>query len=270
MAVRPWRTAYASVVGTSHAKTGAPCQDAGSCRVVQAHDGRDVLLAAVADGAGSAKRSEAGAALAVGMFLDEFGEAVVADPDLRGLDQAFVAAWLDRVRDGIAALADTEGLEPRDFACTFLAAVVGQSHLVCFQVGDGAIVVADQEVGDYCWVFWPQHGEFANTTNFITQERVEEVLVFERSQRSIQEIALFTDGIERLVLDLSAKSVHAPALRPIFDWLASTEPAASDGPAAALVAYLDSEHVSRRTDDDKTLVMATRAPPPPERPTAGA
>ena len=268
--MRFWRTAYASVVGTSHARTGAPCQDAGCCRLVKAHDGRDILLAAVADGAGSAKRSEAGAAIAVDMFLEEFGEAVATDPHLHGLDQEFVIDWLDSARDCISARAAAEGLEPRDFACTFLAAVVGPSDFVCFQIGDGAIVVSDQEIGAYSCVFWPQHGEFANTTNFITQDRVEEVLMFERSERVIQEIALFSDGIERLVLDLSAKSVHAPSLQPIFGWLAGTEPAAPNGPAAALVAYLGSEHVNRRTDDDKTLVMATRAALLQEQPPAGA
>ena len=269
--MRPWRTAYASVIGTSHAKTGAPCQDAGGCRVVKAHDGRDVLIAAVADGAGSAKRSEAGATLAVSLFLAEFSEAVSADPDLLGLSQDFVNDWLDSTRDAIAAQAEAEGLEPRDFACTFLAAIVGRSELVCFQIGDGAIVVSDGEMGTYRSVFWPQHGEFANTTNFITQDHVHDVMAFERSDLAVQEIALFSDGIERLVLDLSAKSVHAPSLRPIFDWLAGTEPVASDGdPTGALVAYLGSEHVNRRTDDDKTLVMATRASPPQERPAPGA
>ena len=52
-----WRTAHASVIGTSHTATGAPCQDAGDCEVLAAADGSEILVAAVADGAGSAKRS---------------------------------------------------------------------------------------------------------------------------------------------------------------------------------------------------------------------
>ena len=64
------------------------------------------------------------------------------------------------------------------------------------------------------------------------------------------------------MLDMSSKTVHSPAFQPIFEWLAGTEPDRSDAPSTALVAYLGSEHINRRTDDDKTLVMATRAMPP--------
>ena len=46
-----WRVIRASVQGTSHAKTGQPCQDSSSVGV-GAPDG--MLVAAVADGAGSA------------------------------------------------------------------------------------------------------------------------------------------------------------------------------------------------------------------------
>ena len=67
-----WRTAYASVIGTSHTKTGSPCQDAGGCTVVKAVDGAEVLVAAVSDGAGTASRSEAGSALAVSRYLSRF------------------------------------------------------------------------------------------------------------------------------------------------------------------------------------------------------
>ena len=59
------------------------------------------------------------------------------------------------------------------------------------------------EPDDYGWVFWPQHGEFANQTNFITQDNALEVLEFELEDRCVDEIAIFTDGIERLVLDLT-------------------------------------------------------------------
>ena len=49
---RKWRTAFASSIGTAHTKTGAPCQDAGRCLVIDAVDGEEVLLVAVSDGAG--------------------------------------------------------------------------------------------------------------------------------------------------------------------------------------------------------------------------
>ena len=70
-----WRVAYNSVIGTSHEKTGLPCQDAGGCRIVHDPAGREILLAIACDGAGSASRSLDGATLAVSQFLNQFSEA---------------------------------------------------------------------------------------------------------------------------------------------------------------------------------------------------
>jgi len=256
-----WRTAFASVIGTSHTKSGSPCQDTGGCRVVTASNGTEVLVAAVSDGAGTAARSEAGSALTVHRFLHDFAEAVGHDPTLASIDVAFVREWIKSINCAIADQASEEGHETRDYACTLLGAIVGTTGSVYVQIGDGAIVVSTEEPGEYSWIFWPQHGEYANTTNFITQERVVESLLFETGS-AVPEIALFTDGIERLVLDLSARTVHSPSFAPIFAWLASTGPDRTDGQSPALAAYLASQHVNSRTDDDKTLVMATRVSPP--------
>jgi hypothetical protein len=255
-----WRTAYASVVGTSHIKTGSPCQDTGGCAVVAAPDDSEILVAAVSDGAGTACRSEAGSALAVGRFLTEFAEAAGADPQLSSIDRGFVDKWLVSFRDQIAEMAETEGQHIRDYACTLLGAVIGPHRSAYLQIGDGAIVVAGEEAGEYNWIFWPQHGEYANSTYFLTQDDAAEALLFETGP-PVHEIALFSDGIERLVLDLSTKIVHSPAFSPIFQWLASTNPDESASPSPALATYLASDHVNSRTDDDKTLVMATRAKP---------
>jgi hypothetical protein len=259
--LRSWRTAYASVIGRSHQKIGTPCQDASCCRVVRSGDGNEILLAIACDGAGSASRSQLGADLTVRLFLEEFEPVVALDPSLGAIDRAFTLRWIAAVRSKIAAQAVAESLPMREFSCTMLAAVVAPERAVFMQIGDGAIVVSSgNEIGDYNWVFWPQHGEFANQTNFVTQDNTPEILYFDDAPRPHHEVAIFTDGIERLVLDVSAKAVHAPALRPIFEWLENTEPN-DDGTNRALVAYLGSDHVNKRTDDDKSLVMATRATP---------
>jgi hypothetical protein len=252
-----WRTAFASVAGTSHAKTGAPCQDASGCLVVTAGKGLEVLIAAVSDGAGTASRSEAGASLVVDRFLRDFAEAVQAGLDVASCRRDFAEKWLESIREAIARLAEAEDGQMRDYACTLLGAVVGPSSSIYLQIGDGAIIVAGEERGEYNWIFWPQHGEYANVTNFITQENAVEALFFENGA-SVEEIALFSDGIERLVLDMSARTVHSPAFVPIFKWLATTQPVQDTKPSGPLQAYLSSDHVNKRTDDDKTLVMATR------------
>jgi hypothetical protein len=230
------------------------------CRVVRAADGREVMLAVVSDGAGSAAHSADSSKLAVEKFIDAFAPRVAEDPTLSFFSRLLIEAWLHDLRDQIAVLADEHGVASREFACTFLAAAVGPQSTVCVQVGDGAIVGSGEEVGDYAWLTWPQHGEFANTTNFLTDDDVFETLEFEFIDRPLNEVAVFSDGIERLVLDMRSRSVHSPALRSIFQWLASTPPSFDEvRPDPALEAFLGSQRVNERTDDDKTLVMGTRA-----------
>jgi hypothetical protein len=65
-----WTWAGATAIGTAHQWTGAPCQDAFACRVARSSSGAEVLIAALADGAGSAERAEAGARLATSIFVD--------------------------------------------------------------------------------------------------------------------------------------------------------------------------------------------------------
>jgi hypothetical protein len=132
------------------------------------------------------------------------------------------------------------------------------------QIGDGAMVVVDGNAADPRCVFWPQHGEFANSTFFVTQDAAEDVLMLARTTSvdgpaPVQEIAMFSDGLERLVLNFTTKDVHSPSLAPILGWLAGQEPTDVAGPNDALIAFLGSAQVNRRTDDDKTLVLATRA-----------
>ncbi len=229
--------------------------------MVKTADGTEVLVAAVSDGAGTAERSDVGSALVVESFLERFAGAGVMFPDLRTIDRDFVDAWFDDVRDAIGTRAAQDGAEPHDYACTLLGAVVGPDAAAYVQIGDGAIVVSTSDASGYSWLFWPQHGEYANSTYFITQDGAERMLQFD-IQPAMDEIAMFSDGIERLVLDMAARTVHGPAFRPIFEWLASIEPDGSKAPSAGLMAYLGSDHVNRRTDDDKTLVMASRASPP--------
>ena len=134
-----WRVAHTSVIGTSHEKTGLPCQDAGCCRIVSDPEGRHVLLAVACDGAGSASRSLDGATLTIERFLREFSEAT-SHSGLDGITKEFVEDWLSRVRAEIRDRAEIADLSPREFACTVLGAVVGQDRAAFFQIGDGAIL----------------------------------------------------------------------------------------------------------------------------------
>lgn len=261
MSTPTWHTSFATSIGTSHKKQMTACQDAGLCRFITLKDGEKVLLAVASDGAGSAPKSDIGSAIVVSLFMSEFEKALNSFGGLSKIDKNFILQWLEQVRCEIAIQAEESDSSLKNYACTVLGAVVASNEAVFFQIGDGAIIVSKDTSHDYSPIFWPQHGEYANQTNFITQENFSQTLEFAYIKEQFEKVAIFTDGIERLILNFSTASVHPPALSPIFDWLQAKDPIESDSFCPALLAYLESDFINNRTDDDKTLIVAVRTSP---------
>jgi hypothetical protein len=81
-------------------------------------------------------------------------------------------------------------------------------------------------------------------------------LGFRSLEQRVDELALFTDGLQPLALHYASRTVHAPFFVPMFDSLRrSTD---IDGLESPLKQFLKSKPVIDRTDDDKTLMLATR------------
>jgi hypothetical protein len=253
-----WRIAAACAVGTSHAKTGAPCQDAWAARVVRRGDGAEVLILAVSDGAGSAAKAEEGSRLACATLVELASAYIGGGGAVGSLTNELSVSWLTAIREKMSRVASENGLTPRDYACTLIAAVVADDEAAFLQIGDGALVVPD-EVGGWCWVHWPQHGEFTNTTYFITDDTAASHLLFDVSRRRIMEVAVFTDGLERLVLHHASKTVFGAFFDQMMPAVRGSSAEGIDEPlSASLEAYLGSPAVCAKTDDDKTLVLASR------------
>jgi Protein phosphatase 2C len=266
MSCKPWRFAAASAVGTSHTKSGTPCQDSFLCSVVDSAAEEDVLIGIVADGAGSASRSDAGAHLACIALSDVIQLYFALGGQIDGISHETIKQWVIIVQKQLVGLAEKEQAPLRAYACTLLAVVAGPNCAVFLQLGDGAIVVDDDELG---WrpVFWPQKGEFANTTNFVTQENAAEYVEFQSVKKTISEIAVFTDGIESLVLHFATKSAYAPYFDKIFLPIRTVRGGGlDDGLSLELAKYLGSAPVCERTDDDKTLMLASRRSIEPSAP----
>jgi hypothetical protein len=257
-----WKFARASVVGTSHARTGAPCQDVNACEVLTDSSGNETLVVVVSDGAGSARRAEIGAALACQLFISEMQAFFESSHTAADLTRDFARKWITSFQSDIQLRADAEELKPRDFACTLVAAVISDDNATFLQLGDGAIVVrSDDEPDDdnYAWVFWAEEGEYANQTTFLTEAAAFEKLNFQTVNHRVDEVALFSDGLQRLALHFQSRTAHAPFFESMF---APLHTVSVDGHAAGLSAsltsFLDSPSINERTDDDKTLVLATR------------
>lgn len=254
-----WKYGFASIAGTWHVKASLPVQDACCAEVFITAQGEEVLIAVASDGAGSAAQAQFGSTLACDFFVAEVRAHFAGGRSWQQLADDFIGGWIEKFQQQVLRETGQAESELPDFACTLLAVVIGRACAVYFQLGDGAMVVAGREEPDrYVVVCWPQQGEYANTTNFVTDADAAEKVFREWRQGAIDEVALFTDGIQSLVLDYRAQTAHVPFFASLFAWLRARGVGQSRELAERLADYLNSEKINARTDDDKTLLLATR------------
>lgn len=273
-----WRVAAASVAGTSHVRGGAGCQD--SHRWSELGGGSaagPVLIRVLADGAGSASQAAAGAGLACSFVHDAIAACLQGGAGPRDVDRTRILGWLAALSAETARLAAGAGLTARDYSSTLLAAVVAADCASFFQVGDGAMVIdAAPPLEGYEHVFWPDHDEYENVTHFAVAPDAAEHLQCAVVERPVAELAMFSDGLQRLALDFAAHQPHAPFFRSVLAPLraaisggsgdhggdgaggGTTAGGLPDTLSEPLAAFLDSPRVNARTDDDKTLMLAVR------------
>ena len=245
-----WRFAAAKTVGTSHLKVGAPCQDRFACAATP-----EGVVLAVADGAGSAARSEIGAELAVTTVTDHLARALdgtAGDWSARLIEAARAA------RTTVLARAIEDGCASRDYASTLLVVVATAVGGAALQLGDG--VIAYRDIDGWAPLFWPQKGEYANMTHFLTDDGAEGAWEVACLPGHEIEIALMSDGLENLALNFATRSVHEPFLEALFTPLrAATGTGDATRVSTALETFLASSRIAERADDDLTIVLATRS-----------
>lgn len=247
-----WKVVGKSIIGTSHQKGQLPCQDYSSYLRSQI-GGEDVLIVGVSDGAGSAAFSHLGSKEAVDALLRQVKDRKRPVADISRED---VEAWFSETLSHLKSVAEQEKIETKDLACTLLIAVLDDRHAVFAQIGDGAWIA--ELDGIWGAATWPQNGEFANETKFITSPDALDSMQFQKCASPLTAVAGFTDGIQALALNLAAKTVHAPFFQPMFAALGECEDETSL--LSPLISFLSSDRVNERTDDDKTLVLARRVP----------
>jgi hypothetical protein len=249
-----WQIAAASVVGSSHLVRNTECQDDCYASEETTSQGESILSIFVADGAGSAVNGGGGARKATEIAAAFVSEAITAGTI--EFSAEFFKECAIAVRKAIAKDAEEASQTPRDFACTFLGVIVSDSKTLVMQIGDGGIVV---DVGDGLEVaVVPMGGEYANMTHFITDEDAPELLVIKAFDKPATRVAAFSDGIQRLALNMAENTPYEPFFTPFFEVLAKSNPEQRDSLTAALDGYLQSELINSRTDDDKTLAIAVK------------
>jgi Protein phosphatase 2C len=226
-----------------------PCQDAHGWAE---HGG--ALLAAVADGAGSAAHAEIGAQLAVSTVLRQLQIVSSAD-DSPAAIRDWLAAALAQTREALLAESVSRGVKLREFACTLLVAVATPGRVVAAQIGDGAVVVFDP-AGAPTALTRPQPGGYINETTFLTCESGLAQAQMADWAGPVESLALFTDGLQMLALTLPSFDPFPPFFTPFVKFAgAITDSAAGSDQLATL---LKSPRFRERADDDLTLLIARR------------
>jgi hypothetical protein len=247
-----WITVGASVPGTRHIRAGIPCQDAYGYRLIH----NDLVIASVADGLGSAPRSADGSKVAVKAALESL-QASIIHQQLPGF-----AAWTQIMKHAFAnarsALEETARIHSvtlREYATTLIVVAVTQSWIVTGHIGDGSVVVFNQEK-TILNVSPPERGEYLNETIPLTAPQALASVRYTTYATSIEAVALLTDGLENLSINTMTNKPYEPFFLPLF--LALPHVQDSETVSQQLAAFLASPRVCARTDDDTTLLLIGR------------
>ncbi len=255
-----WRSVVRSAIGVSHQQQQLPCQDYGGDRVLG-----DILVGAVADGAGSARHSDIGAQLAVETavqflawteeWLQKRGRSWLnlptTIPTQTVIDRLFIRT-VAKVRSTLQTTASANGYTTDDLACTLLAFVATPAWVAAMQIGDGFMVVRSPNQ-DYHLLFQPDKGEFANQTTFVTSTNALEDLQIRVLAGKYEFICAATDALEKVAIRLHDWTPFPPFFQPLAEYLDETPDPNQDD--AYLVSFLESDRLNARTDDDKTLLL---------------
>ena len=247
-----WKFTCTSVTGKAHTDRGESGQDFCRAGTILLSDS-EFFIGIAADGAGSTTDGGRGAEIASGTLYTKIIDAVRNTDDLSNITDEDVRNWIIASREAIVADSKESGKRLREYACTILGSVAGKDSAIFFQIGDGAIVTGSGP--EYQTIFWPEQGEYANTTFFITDEQYLDHLQINHAE-SPDEIALFTDGLQNLVLSFAQKKAHSGFFMPLFDALKKNPVDDFSDFSAQLSSFLCRDDITARSDDDKTLVLA--------------
>ncbi len=249
-----WTWAAASCRGTSHIKRNVRRQDAFSCSY-GTNDGRP-LIAIVSDGAGSAVMGGEGASLICRTLMTQARQFDFSQPELPSDETIW--EWINVARQRIAQAAEARELKARDFAATVILAISSGENTLVAHIGDGSAVARFGDTDEWTALSWPSQGQYASSTFFIT-DNPEPKLNISRCNTIVSALAIFSDGVERLALDMAAQKPFKPFFDGMIRPIATTQAEGCDQMLSKqLSSYLNGDAVNARTDDDKTLILAVR------------
>lgn len=242
----------ASVAGARHLRRGVERQDRAFHRVEA-----DFAIGVVSDGAGSARNAALGATVtttratsaAAWRMLDLAKPPTPADLEEVLRESAY------GVRQSLEELSRQTGEPLRSYANTLLLSIQTDTLLGAAQVGDGGMVISN-DGGSFDCLTSPQHGEYVNQTTFITSREWLEQMEVKVVEAQPKYLAMFSDGLENLVIERATQQPFFGFFNNVFQWLeGQSDPLRVE---AELSGLLRSSRVTSKSDDDITLLLTIR------------
>ncbi len=261
---KKWTVIAISQRGISHERQAIPNQDSYDVSIISAtKEMPETIIAAVADGAGSAPLSHEGARTATSTAITMLRYLIRRTPESALSPDQAVKTLSQAVRYTSQALklkARQNHAKLAELATTIQLVLANERLISTLHIGDGRTIVNSKD--SYINLNPPYNGEYANETAFITSSEHPAsdyaigLNLKTMESKDTQQIAIFTDGLDPLAVNYPTDEPHTGFFRPAFNALArSKEP---ESAAKKLADALGTDAAQRKSSDDITLVMATR------------
>lgn len=250
-----WLISLGSEIGSSHVDRNEPKQDSGISR--RTENGWAVFC--LSDGAGSSKNSAKSSDFTSKFMTTELLQLA------QNLDELGPGSWINdfiiqsiiNLRKELRRRFETDDLS--DYHCTLVAGLIGHGVGLAVHIGDGIIIggkTNEPEPGSVTLnsdvtISWPENGEYANETYFLTESRWLHHLRI-ANLGNIDWLLAATDGGQDVI---SAKGdLDEDYIVKIFG-----EALINQGCETFLSDILSGENADLKTHDDKTLLIAFKA-----------
>ncbi|MCF6147714.1 MAG: VWA domain-containing protein [Candidatus Kuenenia sp.] len=241
----------AAAIGPLHVVNGTPCQDAYSFEVFPSGLG----IIAIADGLGSASKSEAGARIAVDAIV--YGVKELVKKNLAEEIRLEIVAKESVVyaRKVLGKKAAEYHCKLKELACTIIVVVMYKDNVVVAHIGDGAVVTKTNE--GLRLISGPEESEYTNEVSPLTGKDWKRLLRVTPIISGILGVMAFSDGCQRAALRKTPNGLvpFEGFCEPIFSYIEEIKDI-KEG-EEDIKNLLLSKKICENSDDDKTLVIAT-------------
>lgn len=279
-----WVILNSSVVGTLHLEENIPCQDSSQFTILE---DRDILIGAIADGAGSAEYSDIGSKTVINstiVFLENHIDQLIklffllidytsevkylisikinsllffnyqnnvylsSCNFLMDLNRNLFQFFLQELYADLNEQARIYDCKVEDFASTLISFIASPQWILSLQVGDGFLVSRPENENNYNFLSTPFKGEFINETVFITSRKVDEYLQILFKFQKSKFICLATDGLEEVAIQYRDWKPFSPFFRSVEEFIEDYSSECNDTKNIHIINMIKLEYLKRLED----------------------